>query len=297
MNTINTRERSRSIIVILIKILILNWAVALAKIIYGLLTHCVSMTADGFHSLSDGASNIIGIVGIKIASQPIDQDHPYGHKKYETFFSLGIAALLFLICFNLIKEGVVRLYKPVIPQVDFKSFAIMLITMAVNFIVVLYERKKGKLLKSDILISDSAHTSADIITSFVVIIALIAMKLGYPIIDPIATIIIALFIARAGYHIVQEASRVLCDTVAIEETKKIVDIVLAVKGVKTCHRIRTRGRPDDIYVDLHIQVNPDMHVDDAHEISYAIEESIKKAMPEVADVVVHIEPRGDKEES
>lgn len=294
MHTINTGERSRNIISILIKILILNWGVALAKIIYGFLTHCVSMAADGFHSLSDGASNIIGIVGIRVSSRPIDQDHPYGHKKYETFFSLGIAALLFLICFNLIKEGITRLYNPVMPKVDIKSFIVMLITMVINLIVMFYERKKGKLLKSDILVSDSVHTGADIITSFSVIIALVGMKLGYPIIDPIVTIIIALFIARVGYHIVQDASRVLCDTVAIEETKKIVDIVLAVKGVKACHKIRTRGRPDDIYIDLHVQVNPDMHVDDAHEICYAIEEAIKKAMPEVADVIVHIEPKENK---
>jgi divalent metal cation (Fe/Co/Zn/Cd) transporter len=84
---------------------------------------------------------------------------------------------------------------------------------------------------------------------------------------------------------------VLCDTAAILDIKKIGDIVLGIRGVKNCHKIRTRGRPDDIHVDLHIQVNPDMHVDHAHKISYAIEEAIKKGIPEVTDVVVHIEPK------
>ena len=281
----------KSIKRILIIILFLNWGVAIAKILYGIFSRCESMTADGFHSLSDGASNIIGLIGIHFASKPEDSDHPYGHKKYETFFSLGIAILLFILSFNLLKEGIGHLYKPVLPQVDIRSFIVMVATLAVNVWVMNYERKKGEILRSDILISDSMHTKADILTSLSVIIALIAIKLGFPIIDPIVTIIICLFIFHAGYVIARQSSAVLCDTAAILDIKKIGDIVLGIKGVKNCHKIRTRGRPDDIHVDLHIQVNPDMHVDHAHKISYAIEEAIKKGIPEVTDVVVHIEPK------
>ncbi len=275
---------------ILIIVLALNWAVALAKIAYGLVSRCASMTADGFHSLADGASNIIGLIGIHFACQPVDKDHPYGHKKYETFFSLGIALLLFMVAFNLAKEGIGRINKPVHPQVTMDSFIIMLITLGINFWVMNYEHRKGKAFNSDILISDAMHTKADIFTSLSVIITLIVIKLGYPILDPIAAIIISIFIALAGFHIVKESSVVLCDT-AILDDKKITDIVLSVKGVKNCHKIRTRGRLDDIHVDLHVQVNPNMHMDDAHKISYAIEGEIKKNIPEVTDVVVHMEPK------
>jgi len=285
------QEHYKQIRRILILVLILNWAVALAKMLYGLLSQCQSMTADGFHSLSDGASNVVGLIGIHFACQPTDKDHPYGHKKYETLFSLGIAVLLFLVCFNLLKEGIRRIYNPVIPQPDVKSFVIMLVTMGINFWVMNYEYKKGQILKSDILILDSMHTKADIFTSVSVIIALISIKFGYPILDPIVTIIISLFIAHAGYDIAKQSSAVLCDTAAILDDKKIVDIVLGIKGVKTCHKIRTRGRPDDIHVDLHVQVKADMHIDNAHKISYAIEEAIKKSIPEVTDVVVHMEPK------
>ena len=287
-NTSRHYSRIRKTLVI---ILILNWLVAIAKILYGLTTKCESMAADGFHSLSDGASNIIGLIGIHFACQPTDRDHPYGHKKYETFFSLGIAAMLFLVAFNLAKQGITHLAHPDNPTVDFKSFAVMFITTAINVWVMRYERKIGLELKSDILTSDAAHTKADIFTSASVIFALIVIKLGYPVLDPIVTIIISLFIVHAGYEIVKESSGVLCDTAAILDVKKISDIVLAIKGVKTCHKIRSRGRPDDVYIDLHAQVHPDMHVDNAHKISYAIEEEIKKALPEVTDVVVHIEPK------
>lgn len=291
MDLVAIQEHYKRIRNILIFVLVLNWAVALAKIIYGLWSRCASMTADGLHSLSDGASNIIGIIGIHFACQPIDKDHPYGHKKYETLFSLGIAILLFFVSFNLLKEGIIRLYKPVIPRIDNISFIIMIITMAINFWVMHYEHAKGKSLRSDILISDAMHTKADIFTSLSVIIALIVIKLGYPILDPIATMVISLFIAHAGYDIIRQSSVILCDTAAILDEKKIVAIVLGVKGVKTCHKIRSRGRPDDIHIDLHVQVNPDMHIDNAHKISYAIEEAVKKTIPEITDVVVHMEPK------
>ncbi len=288
---ISLEEHYNRIKRVLIWILILNWAVAGAKILYGLLTHCASMAADGFHSLADGASNIVGLIGISLASQPRDADHPYGHKKYETFFSLCIAGLLAIVCLELIQEGIKRIYNPVIPKIDSISFVVMLVTLSINFLVMNYEYKKGQLLQSDILVSDSMHTRADIFTSLSVIITLILIKSGYPtFLDPIVTIIIALFIARAAFRIVQQSSRVLCDTAVIVDVKRIVDIVLSIEGVKTCHKIRTRGRPDDIYIDLHVQVNPGMHIDKAHKISYMIEEAIKKNIPEVTDVVVHMEP-------
>lgn len=284
----------RTIKRILILTLALNWAVAFAKIIYGLFSKCSSMAADGFHSLSDGASNIIGIIGITLSSHPRDKDHPYGHKKYETFFSLGIAALLFLLSFQIIESGIERFRHPVLPQVNAGNFAVMFITIAVNVWIMNYEQKRGRELKSDFLVADAMHTRADIFTSFSVIITLFAIKSGFPILDPIATIIIALFIAYAGLEIVREGARILCDTAAIIEDKKISDIVLGVKGVKTCHKIRSRGRPDDINIDLHVQVDPAMHIEEAHKISYRIEEAIKNGIPAVSDVVVHMEPREKK---
>lgn len=276
---------------ILIWILFLNWAVAAAKLIYGIFTRCESMTADGFHSLSDGASNIIGLFGIHFACQPRDKDHPYGHRKYETLFSLGISAMLFLLAFNLAKESISRLHHPSTPQVDILSFLIMIITMTINFLVMRYERKQGVILKSDFLISDAMHTKADILTSASVIITLIVIKLGFPILDPIATIFISLFIAHAGFDIMRDASKVLCDTAAFLDPDRITKIVLKIRGVKACHKIRNRGRPDEIYLDLHVQVDPTMPIGEAHKISYTIEEAIKKEIPEISDVIVHIEPQ------
>ncbi|MEW6074895.1 MAG: cation diffusion facilitator family transporter [Candidatus Omnitrophota bacterium] len=287
----STRSRTAQTRNILIGILFLNWLVAFLKILFGIFSRCASMTADGFHSLADGASNVIGLVGIHLAAKPKDIDHPYGHKKFETFFSLGIALLLCIVAFNLFKEGVARFSHPASPQANDMSFYVMIFTMAVNFGVMRYEHKKGKLLQSDLLVADSLHTRADILVSCSVIVTLVFIRLGYPLFDAVATILISFFIAFGAFEIAQDSSEILCDKVAIVDTKKVVDLVLTIPEVMTCHKIRTRGRSDDIHIDLHVQVRPDMHVGEAHEVSYKIEEAIKQGIPGVTDVVVHIEPK------
>ena len=287
----NARVHYNRIRFVLIIVLVLNWAVAAAKLVLGVLTRCESMTADGFHSLADGASNIIGLIGIALSSKPVDKDHPYGHRKYETFFSLGIAALLFLVSANLIRDGFDRFLHPIAPEVNLYSFLVMIITIGVNIGVMKYEYNIGKGMGSDILIADSMHTRADIFTSLAVIAALVAIRLGQPVLDAVATFVISLFIAYAGVEIIKGASKVLCDSAPITDPKMISDIVMKVKGVKACHKIRTRGRPDDICVDLHVLVDPTMHIDQAHNICYAIESAVKSGIPNVSDVLVHVEPK------
>jgi len=289
------RKRYLKIRWVLIYVLFLNWAVAAAKLFYGWLIHSASMTADGFHSFSDGSSNILGLIGIWIASRPIDKNHPYGHKKFETLSSVGVSILLFLVCFNVVREGILRFLHPVVPIVDASSFFVMGFTLAINIAIMIYENRMGVVLKSDILISDALHTRADILTSSSVIVTLVGIKLGYPILDPIASLVISGFIAYAAVDILKESSRVLSDGVAIpiEEIKKVV---LSIRGVEECHQIRSRGRGDDIHIDLHVLVEPEMDVHRAHHLSYAIENKIKRDFHGVTDVVVHMEPFEKKEE-
>src|SRR3990167_8774406 len=131
-------DKFREIRRILIVILFFNWIVAFSKLIYGLITRSAAMTADGVHSFADGASNIIGLVGIWAASKPIDDDHPYGHKKYETVATLGIAVMLFLASFDIIKDSFLRLFHPVVPEVNIFSFSLMAVTFLINVIVMRY---------------------------------------------------------------------------------------------------------------------------------------------------------------
>jgi len=277
---------------VLIVILFLNVGVALAKITYGYLTNSLSMVSDGFHSLFDGISNVVGIIGITIASRPPDKTHPYGHSKFETFAAIGIAILLFITCFELLKSALDRFFNPTTPEITVISFLIMGLTMLVNIGVSWYENKKGNELGSNILIADSKHTRSDIYASAAVILGFVAIRFGFVIVDPVIAIIIAVLIGKMGIEIIKESSGVLLDQVAVDPNR-IKDIVCSIEGVDECHRVRTRGSAAEIYVDLHVTMSACFSLDEAHNISHNVEEQLKKSIPGINDVVVHIDPCED----
>ena len=269
----------------------LNIAVALAKLIYGLLTQSLGMQADGFHSLFDGVSNIIGLIGIALASQPADHLHPYGHKKFETLASAGIAVMLIGTCGYVGWRGISNLAHPSPPLVTSVSFGVMVITMVINGGVSYWERKKGKELHSEVLIADSYHTSSDLLTSFSVICGLAAVRLGYPMADSIIALIIALVIAWTALTIFREVTHSLSDQIRYSPNE-IRATVLSVPGVLETHEIRTRGLAHHVFVDLSIHVESRLSIEKAHIIAHNVEKKLKKEFDGIEDVVVHIEPHG-----
>jgi len=277
---------------VLIFTLILNSVVSLAKVIYGYISNSIAMTSDGFHSFFDGVSNIVGLIGIWIAYHPPDEKHPYGHKKYETLFTIIIGVMIFLTCFQILKQVYHSLVEYHKTEVTTISFAVMLMTMAVNIFVTIYERKKGIELKSEFLVADSMHTKSDILASIGVIVSLIITKSGYRIADTIAGIVIVVLIARIGYNILKKASDVLVDTICIDTTA-LESVINSVEGVRGCHDIRTRGTEHSTYLDLHILIDPKMSTGDAHVVADAVEEKVKANFPAVIDIVVHVEPEGN----
>lgn len=282
-------ESFREIKNVLLLVLVLNLAVAGAKGIYGYLSGSISMTADGFHSLFDGTSNVVGLVAIRIAEAPPDPEHPYGHQKFETLATIGIALLLFLASFQIIMESVSRFFEPSVPRVGALSFAVMLASMGVSLSVTLYERRRGHELQSDILLADATHTATDIMTSIAVIVSLVAVRLGYPILDVVVALLIGGLIAWAGVSIVRQSSETLCDAARLSP-QRVRLIAENVPGVKEVHQVRTRGRPDNIHVDLHLEVNPHLSIEQAHEIAHRAQDAIEN-IEGVTDVVVHIEPQ------
>ncbi|VVB68244.1 Ferrous-iron efflux pump FieF [uncultured archaeon] len=275
---------------ILIIIFVLNISVALVKGAYGLLTNSLSMTADGLHSLFDSVSNVIGLLGLALASRPPDREHPYGHSKFETFASLGIAVLLFASCFQMIEATINRFLNPAVPEISSMSFAIMGATLAVNVGVSASEYILGKRLKSSILVADSMHTRSDIYASVGVILGFVAIRMGYPLADPFIALLIIGLIILTGLDIMKESSKVLLDRALIEESV-IRKLAESVEGVCNCHRVRTHGSPGEMFVDLHIGVDSNLSVEEAHKVGEEVEEKIRSSIPAVHDVVVHMEPK------
>ena len=269
--------------------LILNWSVSLLKLVLGFSTQCMVIVADGIHSFSDGTSNIIGLIAIHMAGHPADRDHPYGHQKYETLAAALISFFLFAVAFGIIREAILSFSRPKATEVTALSFFLMGGTLLVNLFVVWYERKKGKLLKSELLLSDSWHTMTDLFITLTVVAALIGISFHIPHLDSIFSILIAAIIVVIAVGILKRSSDILVDK-AVIETERIEKIVRRVEGVRDCHEIRSRGRMDDVYVDLHVLVDNEMTVLTSHGLANIIEHNIRKEIPGVRDVVVHIEP-------
>jgi cation diffusion facilitator family transporter len=271
------------------QILALNLLVALAKIGLGYASGAVSVLSDGFHSLTDGASNVVAMVAVRVARQPPDHDHPYGHRKFETLASVGILVFLVLVLVQVLGAAIAGLRSPSVPRVDALTFWVMGGTILVNLLVVVYERRAARRLRSEVLRADAHHTTSDLATSLAVIAALIGVRLGYWWLDPMAAMVVAGFIALACWEIFQDTSRILGDRAVIADTQ-IRDQVLAVPGVLGCHQIRTRGSADHVFLDLHIWLDSATPLHEAHRVSHVVKDRLMARFPEIKDAIIHIEP-------
>jgi cation diffusion facilitator family transporter len=274
---------------VLFRVLFLNLAVASAKIALGYLTGAISVLSDGFHSLTDTASNVVALVGVRISQQPPDTEHPYGHRKFETMASLAILLFLLIVLVQVLWAAAERFVSGDAPSVTVLSFAVMGSTFLINLAVVVYERREGFRLASEVLIADSHHTQSDLLTSGAVIAALVGVRLGYPMLDPVAAIVIAVFIGKACWDIFQDTSRILADQIVIA-ADDLHAVVLGVPEVIGCHRIRSRGSADHVFVDLHVWMDPNLRLEDAHRISHIVKDRIIAKYPQIKDAVIHIEP-------
>jgi cation diffusion facilitator family transporter len=269
-------------------ILALNLGVATAKLVVGWLTASISMVADGFHSLTDSASNVIGLVGVSWASRPPDEDHPYGHWKVETLAALLIGGLLTITAWEVLQSSVARWISGGAPRVVPLSFWVMGVTLLVNLGVSVVEGRAAKRLSSEVLRADAAHTRSDVFVSLGVIASLLASRWGYPQADALAALVITFFIARAAIQIVRRSAGPLLDE-AVVPAESVRRMAVAVPGVLGAHKVRTRGHPGGVHADLHIQVDPGLPIDRAHVIGHMVVDVLERELG-LDDVVVHVEP-------
>lgn len=283
--------RFKKIKQVLLWILVLNWLVAFAKIITGILTGALSITADGFHSLFDGFTNIIGYLGIRLSERPADKDHPYGHMKYEAIASMLILFFLIIAAWEIVGGIYSKFFNPTIVNIEWYVFAVLAGCMVIDYFVARYEFKKSKELESTILESDSSHTKSHYITTGAVLLAAILIKLGLPyIVDPILTIIVVGFIVHLGYEIFQSTTQVLSDKAFVVDEDKVRQIIGQMSGIKSYHKIRTRGDRAHVFMDLHVIFSEKIPLGQAHEICNELEKRIKTEIPEVKDITIHPEP-------
>lgn len=281
---------------VLLETMLLNFLATAIKLAAGLATGALSIVADGFDSLFDGLSNVVGLAGMLAAARPPDAEHPYGHRKFETIAALIISFLLFLTCWQLLLTAWGRLGSGESPQVNTWTVIAMLASILVQFGTSFYELRAGRRLGSEVLIADALHTRASILVSGSVLVGLAFVRVGFPRADAFLAIFVAFVIAKIGIDILREAIPVLVDR-AVLDPRKIAAVVTEVGGVESFHRVRSRGPVGGAAVDLHVRVSPEKTVQEADAIGAEVRRRLL-AMPEVSDVTVHLEAqRGEPSES
>lgn len=271
--------------------LALNLAVAGMKIAYGLFAHSLSIEADGYHSLTDGTNNVIGLVGVWLASRPPDKGHAYGHEKFEILASVLVGLSLLAMAYGVVSGALRRWFGhgTLPPHLTDEAFVVLGATLVINLFVAAYERKRGKQLNSSFLISDATHTRSDVLVTSGVLGAAVLIRMGYTGVDVAAALVVSVFIAWAGIDVLRRNLNYLADASRVDE-EHVRAIVLRVPGVASTHKIRTRGIPGAIYMDLHIQIAPHLDVTQAHQVTHWVVDAIKEGVDGVLDVTIHTEP-------
>jgi len=274
----------------LLIILALNVLVVAIKIAVGVHTRALSVLGAALESGLDVLNNVLGIVLVGVASRAPDEEHPYGHQKFETLGALAIVGFLSITCFELLREGVRYVLGGNTPhEATIPQLALVAATMLVNVLVVWYERRRGELLDSAFLSADAAHTRSDVYVTCAAVVSLVLTRYGWGIVDPFLAIAVALVIARNGFDIVRRTVPVLVDERAIE-ARDIRQLLSAVTGVMDVRAVRSRAMASGVLlVEVTIGVDRNMSVEAAHRVSDAVEARLHTELG-ASSVTVHVEP-------
>lgn len=282
-------DRNRQVRRVLIITLLANIAVVIAKVVGGLAANSLSVLADAAHSSVDAWNNIMALALARVASKDPDEDHPYGHAKFETLGALAIVAFLSITVYEVLGTAFARLAgEGPFPRATPLAATVMLVSAVVSYLVARYEESCGRLYNSEILLADAAHTKSDVFASMAVLVGIGLVALGYPRADALFTLLVAVFIARAAWRILKHTIPILVDQRAVAEAT-IRDITIATPGVLDCFSVRSRGRVGEVFVELTITVQPSLNVQEAHHIADAVERRVAEAVG-AREVVVHVEP-------
>ena len=275
----------------------LDLSLGIAKIIGGFFGHSQALIADGFHSLSDLATDVLVLFAAKHANVEADEDHPYGHARIETAATVGLGILLGLIGIGVAADAIRKLLSPeglVVPAAW--GLAIAFVSVASKEWIYRYTMRYARKLKSNLLRANAWHSRSDALSSIVVIIGVGGAQLGFGYLDAIAALVVAAMIVKIGVDLSWSSLRELVDT-GLEpgELEDIRATILSVGGVKDLHELRTRRMGGKALVDVHIILeDPTLSVSEGHHVSENVRSRLIRKIEDVEDVMVHIDPEDDE---
>ncbi|MEA2714693.1 MAG: hypothetical protein QOK27_2654 [Gemmatimonadales bacterium] len=270
-------------------ILVANIVVVVVKFTVGFDTNSLAVFGDALQSSVDAANNLIGILVVRVAAKAPDEDHPYGHAKFETLGALLIALLLALSIFELVRGAVARLMSGAPPlNVSSTALGFLVFTLVVNIGVVWFETRAARRLQSDLLVADALHTRTDVFITLGVLGGLALARAGLAWADPALALVVAVLVGRAGYQILRRAIPSLVDERAFDQTT-IQRVAEGVDGVRSAYAIRSRHGGDRRFAELTIAVDGGADVASAHRIADQVEGRLRDSL-QLDEVTVHVEP-------
>jgi cation diffusion facilitator family transporter len=280
---------------VLVIVLGLNALVASIKLVVGFHIGALSLVADGIHSVLDGSSNVVALVGLKLAATPPDRNHPYGHRRFETIAAVAIGLLIGAAFVEVATELVHGLFgerEPV--QLSWWSAAVVLATIVANLFISTYEGRASKHLSSELLEADSKHTLTDAIAASAVLMGFGGLALGAEWADLAAAAAVSGFIAHTAWGILRSNLGILTDEARLDP-RRVYDVALSVEGVRGAHKIRSRGTRSHVLVDMHVHLDPGLPLGEAHALTHRVVDALQHRFPEIHDVVIHAEPADGRE--
>ena len=275
---------------------VLDLALGVTKILGGLWTHSQSLVADGVHSLSDLATDVLVLYAAKHAHVPPDAEHPYGHGRIETAASAVLGTLLLLVAAGIALHAVDGFISPVPRSIpDAAAIVFALLSVVSKEAMYHYMIRHAKRLMSPLMGANAWHTRSDAISSLVVIVGVGGSVAGFPYLDAVAAVVVALMVGHIGYRVAKSGMMELIDTgLPAPQLAELRRVILSVDGVSDLHRLRTRRMGGRVLVDVHVILsNPRISLSEGHQISEAVRQVLTRAVDEVDDVTVHVDPEDD----
>ena len=272
--------------------IIINLVLSVLKFLVGFFGHSQALISDAIHSASDVVSTVAVMFGINLSDKKSDTSHPYGHERIECIFSIILAMMLFITGVGIGITAIKNIVSGAEIAIPSKIALIAAtVSIAVKEWMYHYTKRAAKKINSSSMLADAWHHRSDALSSVGSLIGVGGAILGFPVFEPIASIVICIFIGKASVDIFMDAVNRLIDrSCTDEEIEQIRECVMEIDGVKNIDKLMTRRFGSKIYVDLEISEDAEMTLSEAHKIAELVHDNIEAKIPEVKHCMIHVNP-------
>ena len=269
---------------------LVNLALSILKMVFGVLGHSSALFADGVHSLSDLICNGFVLVAARIGSVDADHNHPYGHRRIETFATFALGIMLMIVASGIGFEAISRLLHPTVIAPRWDTLVVAFLSIVANEALFFYSLAVAKRIRSDLMRANAYHNRGDSLTSVIVLIGLVGSYFGWHFLDPLAALVVTGYILHMGISWSLKAVHELTDLgLSDQDLQKIADIIRETEGVLHMHKLRTRTMAEQVFLDVHILVSPYSSASEGHYIAECVRVALAREFSNMHDVTVHVD--------